>query len=275
MEVRVAVGVVGREVELAAIERFVERAAAGLGCLILEGEAGIGKSTIWDAAVDSARSSGFRVLRSRPARSEQGLTLGGLTDLLGDLDPEFLAGLPEPQRAALELALLRALPAGASPDQRTLSVAVAGLLRLLADAGPVLVAFDDAQWLDGSSAGIAGYAVRRLADRPIGLLVSVRTGRDGGAVPDLARAVDPDRTERIVLGPLPLASLHRLFQARLGRSFPRIELLRIEAASGGNPLYALEIARALEGTDPVADPHARLPVPGSLALLIEDRVSAL
>jgi hypothetical protein len=229
----VADGVVGREVELAALDRFVERAAIGISGLVLEGEAGIGKSTIWDAAVDAARDAGFRVLRSRPARSEQGLTLGGLTDLLGELDARDLAALPEPQRVGLEVALLRATPSDSSPapDQRTLSVAVAGLLRLLADAGPVLVALDDAQWLDGSSAAIVAYSVRRLADRPVGLLVSVRTGRDGGSAPDLTGAVDPARTQRIVLGPLPLASLHRLFEARLGRSFHRLELLRIGLSS--------------------------------------------
>ena len=94
------------------------------------------------------------------------------------------------------------MPAGATPDQRTLSVAVAGLLRSLADGGPVLVALDDAQWLDGSSAGIVAYAMRRLADRPIGLLLSVRTGRDGGAAPDLSEASGTGPSDS--LGPLPL-----------------------------------------------------------------------
>ena len=74
--------IVGRGTELAAVERFVERARSGLSALVLEGDAGIGKTTIWEAAVRHARIAGFTVLTTGPARSEQGLTLGGLTDLL-------------------------------------------------------------------------------------------------------------------------------------------------------------------------------------------------
>ena len=267
--------IVGRGAELAAVGRFVERAAGGLAALILEGEPGIGKTTIWQAALGAASDAGFRVLRSRPARSELGLTLGGLTDVLDGVDPAVLERLPDPQRHALEVALLRVAPAGASPDQRTLSVAVAGLLRLLTASGPVLLAIDDAQWLDESSGAILTYAVRRLADRPLGLLVSVRTESAGEIARGLPSGVPADRTDRVVVGPMPLASLHRIFQLRLGRSFPRLVLVRIEAASGGNPLYALEIGRALSDADIPADPRAPLPVPDTLGSLIAGRIGAL
>ncbi len=267
--------VIGRGVELAAAERFVGRVAGGLASLVLEGEPGIGKTTIWEAALVAASDAGFRLLRSRPARSELGLTLGGLTDLLDDLDERVLGRLPDPQRHALEVALLRVAPSGSLPDQRALSVAVAGVLRLLAASSPVLVAIDDAQWLDESSAAILAYAVRRLSDRPIGLLASVRGRTSDGGVLDLVSAVPPDRSDRVVLGPMPLASLHRLFQVRLGRSFPRLVLVRIEAASGGNPLYALEIARALSAANAAIDPHAPLPIPDSLGSLMAGRIAAL
>lgn len=266
--------IVGRGVELAAVERFVGRAGNGLAALVLEGEPGIGKTTIWESAVRAAGDAGFRVLRSQPASSELGLTLGGLTDLLDPIDERLLSRLPDPQRHALEVALLRVAPSGTLPDQRTLSVAVAGLLRLLTSSTPVLLAIDDVQWLDESSAAILAYAVRRLADRPIGLLASVRAGSEDSAS-RLATSVSADLTERVRVGPLPLASLHRLFQQRLGRSFPRLALVRIEAASGGNPLYALEIARALPDAGIPADPQARLPVPGSLGSLMVGRVAAL
>ena len=130
--------IVGRGTELAAVAAFLDRAAGGLAALVVEGEAGIGKSTVWEAAVEAAASRGWLVLTSRPARSEQGLTLGGLTDLFGDVGDETLGRLPAPQRQALGVALLRIEATAASPDQRTLSVAVAALLRLLADgsAGP-------------------------------------------------------------------------------------------------------------------------------------------
>ncbi|HEV8402624.1 MAG TPA: AAA family ATPase [Candidatus Limnocylindrales bacterium] len=267
--------VVGRGNELAIVERFVERARDGSSALVLEGEAGIGKTTIWRAAVDLATTAGFTVLTSAPARSERGLTLGGLTDLFADVDASVLAGLPDPQRHALEIALLRIEPSGNLPDQRTLSVAVAGLLRELTARSPVLIAIDDAQWLDESSTAIVAYAVRRLPDRALGLLVSVRTGSVEEGAPDLASAVAVEQTERIRLGPLSLAALHQVLAERLGRSFPRLVLVKVEAASAGNPLYALEIGRALPADIDPSNPPVPLPIPDSLGSLMAGRVAAL
>jgi predicted ATPase len=171
----VAHEIVGRGPELAALEPFLGRAGEGLAALVFEGEAGIGKSTVWQATADVAVEGGWLALTSRPARSEQSLTLGGLIDLFGGLGDDVLARLPAPQRDALAIALLRATPDRGSPDQRTLSVAVAGLIRQLAEADrPVLVAIDDVQFLDEGSAAILAYAIRRLADRPIAL--SSRSG---------------------------------------------------------------------------------------------------
>jgi DNA-binding CsgD family transcriptional regulator len=267
--------IVGRGNELAAVERFVDRAARQLAALVIEGDAGIGKTTLWHAAIGAARTSGFAVLTCRPARSEQQLTLGGLTDLLVDVDGAVLAALPVPQRHALEIALLRVAPSGMPPDQRTLSVAVAGLLRYLAESAPLLIAIDDAHWLDEGSAAILRYAIRRLADRPVGVLAASRMEARGPAPLDIRDAVHLDSTERIRLGPMPLASLHRLLEVRLGRSFPRLVLLRIERASGGNPLYALEIARNLSELDiPVMAPDP-LPVPDSLSLLMNGRIAEM
>ena len=267
--------IVGRGIELAAVERLWTGATRSFAALVLEGEAGIGKTTLWESALAAARARGWLVLVSRPVRSEQGLTLGGLSDVFAGLDDGALAGLPEPQRHALEVALLRVAPSGTLPDQRALSVAVAGLLRsLTSPERPVLLALDDAQWLDESSAAIFAYAIRRLADRPLGLVVSVRAGSATPASDGLVAAAPVDRLERIAVGPLPLGSLHRLFQVRLGRSFPRLVLVRIEAASGGNPLYALEIARALQRSGAPVTLGEPLPVPESLGSLIAGRVSA-
>ncbi len=146
---------------------------------------------------------------------------------------------------------------------------------VLTDGAPVLLAVDDAQWLDESSAAILAYAIRRLGEAPLAVLVSVRTGSGDAHASPLLAALTPDRTERVRVGAMPLASLHRLFQLRLGRSFPRLALVRIEAESRGNPLYALEIARALREAGIQLDPHAPLPIPDSLSALMATRVSAL
>ena len=267
--------VVGRGTELAAIEDTLDHVPSGLAAGIRTGEAGIGKSTVWEAAVESARTRGWQALVARPAASEQSLTLAGLTDLLGPVDEAVIAGLPAPQRTALEVALLRVEPTGAPPDQRTLSVALTALLRQLASERPLLLAIDDLHWLDAGSASILAYALRRATDLPVGLLASLRTGEASRAGDELLTAIPADRIRRLAVGPLHLAALHRLFELRLGRSFPRVVLLRIEAASGGNPLFALELARALAAMGTETDPHADLPVPESLAALIASRVSRL
>jgi DNA-binding CsgD family transcriptional regulator len=278
-EVHVPEEVVGRGDELAATERLIERAATGLAALVLTGAAGIGKTTIWEAGVAAARAASFTVLRTRPARSETVLTLGGLTDLLGPIADRVVGELPEPQRHALEVALLRVAPSGILPDQRALSVAVTGAMRELTAEAPVLIAIDDVQWIDESSAALLAYALRRLADRPIGVLATARAGEIGGENPreasELLAAVATDRRERVDLEPLPLGALHGLFQLRLGRSFPRLALVRIEAASGGNPLYALEIGRALKGSTIPTDPHVPLPIPDTLGSLMTGRIAVL
>jgi DNA-binding CsgD family transcriptional regulator len=265
---------IGRAAELEAVDRFLEQARRGLASLVIDGDAGIGKTAIWRAATERAVERGARLLRSAPAESERELTLGGLTDLLSDVTDAELAALPSVQRHALEIGLLRAEPAGQLPDQRTLSVATATVLRQLGGEEPLVLAVDDAQWLDGPSAAILAYAIRRLADRGVGVLVAVR-GVPEGAVLDLIAGVPPDQRERKHVGPLPLAVLHQMFLARLGRSFARLVLVRIEAASGGNPFYALEIARALAESGADVTPGERLPIPDTLGALVEARIGAL
>ncbi|MBI3750633.1 MAG: ATP-binding protein, partial [Chloroflexi bacterium] len=269
------IGVIGRTAELDAVEQLLARVPDGLASLLIEGDAGIGKTSVWRVALDRARAAGTRVLRAAPAESERTLTLGGLTDLLADVSADELAGLPAVQRHSLEVALLRAEAAGPLPDQRTLSVATATLLGRLVLATPLVMAVDDAQWLDETSAAVLAYAVRRLADRPVGVLLAVR-GTAQPAALEIVAGVAAERRDRMHLGPLPLAGLHRLFQARLGRSFPRLVLVRIEEVSGGNPFYALEIARALGGTaDATVTPGEPLPIPDTLGGLVEARIEQL
>jgi DNA-binding CsgD family transcriptional regulator len=268
--------VIGRRGELAAVDRFVEGTRRSLGSLLVIGDAGIGKTSIWGEAIRRAATDGARVLRSASAESERSLTLGGLTDLLAEVSADDLAHLPSVQRHALEIALLRTEPTGQLPDQRTLSVATATLLRQLGADGPVIVAIDDVQWLDDATVSILAYAIRRLVDRPIGILMAARTSPDA-RTSELFDGVPPDRRDRLQLGPLPLAALHQLFLARFGRSFPRLALVRIEEASAGNPFYALEIARALGGAsvDLGLDPDGRVPIPDTLSGLLQARLAVL
>ncbi len=98
--------IVGREEELGSLATFLEREPSGPVALVLEGEAGIGKSTLWLAAVENARARGFRVLVSRPAETERSLAFAGLGDLFESALDEVVDELPPPRRRALEAALL-------------------------------------------------------------------------------------------------------------------------------------------------------------------------
>jgi predicted ATPase len=117
----------GREAELGAIEGFLDAVPEAPTALVIEGEAGIGKTTIWLEAVRQAEVRGFRVLQARPAESEGMLSYAALSDLVGDVVDEVAFALPAVQQRALDVALLRAEPYGMS-EQRTTASAVVAIL---------------------------------------------------------------------------------------------------------------------------------------------------
>src|SRR6476620_1321346 len=111
-------GIVGREQELASLRDFIARAEQGTAALVLEGEAGIGKSTLWLAGVEDAQARGLRVLSSRPAEAERGLAHAGLGDLFEGVLDDVLPALTAPRRRALEVTLLVEEASGDSVDRR-------------------------------------------------------------------------------------------------------------------------------------------------------------
>lgn len=260
--------IVGRESEIAVVEAFLggDRDA---GVLSIVGEAGIGKTTVWDHAVLRARESGAVVLVARPAEPEAKLSFAGLSDLLSSVPSGLVATLPPPQREAIDVVLLKT-EAARPPGRRLVGTAVVSVLRGLAADRAVVLAVDDVHWLDGSSASAVEFAIRRLVDEPVRLIVSLR--------PEAERAgpvgVAGERSTRLELGPLSVAALHRIVADTLGRTFPRPTLVRIAHASGGNPFYALEIARLL-GCDGGPRGAETLPVPEDLRALVAERVASL
>jgi DNA-binding CsgD family transcriptional regulator len=261
--------VVGRELELERVEGFFGRSGRGRPTALgLFGEPGIGKTTVWAWAVARARARSSIVLVARPAESEARLSFAGLADLLSTVPESIFDSIPAPQRTALDAALLRTRPKR-PPERRVIGTALLSVLRALSEEKEVVVAVDDLHWLDAPSAAAVEFASRRLVDQPVLTIASVRS--EEPEPPVLASLASEGRLDRLELGPLSVASLHRVLARELGRTFPRPTLVRIAAAARGNPLYAIEIARLIDRWDV----RAPLAVPGSLSLLVASRVGSL
>jgi DNA-binding CsgD family transcriptional regulator len=261
---------VGREQELASLDAFLGEGRGGPSALVLEGAAGIGKSTLWLAGVEHARSRGFRVLSSRPAEAESTLAHAALGDLFEDILDDVGPALPPPRRRALELALLLQ-ESDEAVDPRALAIAVRSVLQALADNQPLIVAIDDVQWLDASSERALAFALRRLETSTV-LLLLARRAADRPQHSGLEDALAAERVNRLPLRPLSAGALHRFLRDRLGRPFARQTLLRIHERSGGNPFFALELARVLDAD---LDPAQPLQVPETLEELVRRRISGL
>lgn len=265
---------VGRDDELAILADFVAGVDQLPRALVLEGDAGIGKTTLWAAGVEVAEAAGRTVLTARPDETEAKIAHTVLRDLLGPSFAEVAPELPIPQRQALEAALLLSdSRVGAEPG--AIGVATLSVLRGLASRKPIVVALDDAQWIDAPSASALGFAARRLGDLPVALLLAVRSADLEAELPGLAAALPDERVRRERVGPLSLGALHSLIRLRLGMTFPRPVLGRLHQTSGGNPFYALELARALGRRGGSGGLGHELPVPRSLRALVEERLSSL
>ncbi|MFN8110187.1 MAG: AAA family ATPase [Thermoleophilia bacterium] len=261
--------VVGRDAELARLDRFLRSLRDGPGLLMLEGEPGIGKTTLWSWACDTAAVLGMAVWGCRGAPTEVRMGYAGLADLLAGVPPAALERLPDPQRQALEVAPLRR---GASPgnarDPRAVSTACMSLIDDTAGERPVLLAVDDLQWVDASTVAVLRFIARRMAGR-VGMLLTRRDAPQDGVVDVAPGVAVPHQLLRLT--PLDEVEIGRLVRQRGDRRVTAPALAGIRRLANGNPFYALELARALP--DDGRFRHGELP--RSLVSLAEDRFAAL
>jgi DNA-binding CsgD family transcriptional regulator len=265
-------GLVGRERELSTVTPFLDRIAGGFGAMLFAGPAGIGKTTLWEAAVASARERGYRVVVSRPTEIETALAFAALNDLVGELVDDGLDDLPQPQRVALEAALLR-VATTTPPQPLAVSVAVRHVIRRAAAERPLILAIDDVPWLDDPTARVLDFVLRRLDDEHVGVIAGQRVG-DGSATDGAIPGVPRDRLTRVDVGPLSVDEVDRMLRVRVGIELPRPTLVRLHAVSGGNPFYALELGRAVVDRRVGDDPET-LAVPPSLDALVAARLADL
>ena len=169
----VAPEIIGRDEELGAVRAFISRVGDGPGALVLSGEAGIGKTILWEAGVEEARARFGRVLTCRGVEAEASLPLPGLSELLAGVVRRWRRRSCRRVGVRSRSRCCSPSPATTAPDRaRRSGLPCSTALQALADhGGPVLVAVDDAQWLDPASASVHADRVSassRGADRPAG-----------------------------------------------------------------------------------------------------------
>jgi DNA-binding CsgD family transcriptional regulator len=225
----------GRASERQALERLLENVRGGESAvLVVRGEPGVGKTALLQHCAGQA--SAFRIARVAGVESEMELPFAGLHQLCAPM-LDRIGALPEPQRAALAVAL--GLASGAAPDRFLVALAALSLLAEVAAKRPLLCVIDDAQWLDAASAQVLGFVARRLLAESVAIVFAVREPSDERqltGLPALALAGLPDDDARALLATvIP------------GRLDPRVRD-RLVAETRGNPLAILELPRALAAT---------------------------
>ncbi len=258
---------VGRERETALLSDFLVDGTAG--GLVLTGEAGRGKTALWEHAADLAAGRGALVLRATPGEGEERHSFAVLQDLFRDVELDVLA-LREPVRHALMVALLRD-HAESPVDAQAVNVGVLEVLDGLAGDREVVVFVDDVQWADAASLESLTYAARRLSESSVRYLLARRAGFDRTALEAtlVRRALVDVEPE-----PLTAEDTARLLRQELGLTLnPRV-LRVVREQTGGNPLFVLEVGRALRDRG-VAERGEPLDLPSEIASVLGLRVRDL
>ena len=271
----IAAIVLGRTEERARIEQVLDTVASGPTGVALEGAPGIGKTTLWRHAVESARGRGCRVLESAPAEPDAALAFAGLGDLFDPVGAQALAGLPDPQRRALAAALSLGEAEGAPSDPQALPRAVLRVLRDQSADRPLVVAIDDEQWLDRASARVLAFALCRVRTERICVLLARRPHTEAGLWSELSRGFREQGLDALVLPPLEMSAIDALVRSRLSGPVSRPLLHRLEEASGGNPLYAVAIAREVEAREAYFAGEHEMPIPRTLNEALAQRLRGL
>ncbi|WP_370384769.1 AAA family ATPase [Catenulispora sp. GAS73] len=263
---------ISRPAELAAVRELIADPAGRPRALVLTGEAGIGKSTVWSAGVELAREAGWRVLSARGDQTETGLSFAGLTDLLDPVLDEVLDRLSDAQRIALEVAMVRRLPDGGRLGPNEIGNAVAAAIRELARDRPLLLAIDDLPWIDGATVAAFEYALSRLGGEGLRVLATQRTASTLAAAPPAPELLPADDVRSVPVTAIDVTAADELLAERLDLRLPPTTLRGLVEHSGGNPFWILEFGAALRRGD---GDRAELPVPTALTDLVRERLGSL
>jgi DNA-binding CsgD family transcriptional regulator len=252
-----------RSAEWRRVRDFSRAVRASPAALVIQGEAGAGKSTLWRAGFGMAAAAGYRLLRSEPSASESSLSFAGLSDLLADVFPLVASQIPGPQREALEIALLLRSAGQEPPTAHAVGLGVLAALRGCLADGPVLVAVDDVHWLDEASRAALAFALRRVTAGPLSLLMAARI--ETAADPLTAGGSPPSRDWHGLLAALPAAEVINLapldmWQVRslLPGTVTAAQAQVVARQSRGNPFWAIQVAASLGSDGSEVPPLARV-----------------
>ena len=280
----------GRTVELRTLVDALGRAAGGRPAIVVvEGEAGIGKSRLLAEALEAARSRGLQVVAGRGQDLERNRPFGLLADGFG-----CSRSSPDPRRAAIAALLAThggdrgATTVSSDPALQFQAVdAFLDLVEALAPRGPLVLGLDDLQWADPSSLLTLGALARRVTDNPVALLASLRPLPRSAELDRTLEALDAAGARRLVLGQLDREAVTELV-AEVVAAEPGPRLMAAVAAAGGNPLFVTELVAALlsegairtvDGRAEVAEmtlpPNLRLTILRRLSFLPDDTLEAL
>jgi DNA-binding CsgD family transcriptional regulator len=224
---------VGRQREVERISDFFVNASQRGGTLLVLGEPGVGKSALLGAAAEEVLAHGGLVVAAAGLEHEGEITFSLLSLLMHPLHDRFTHLEPRERQC---LSTVLGLSDGPPPARLAVANAVLALLRIVAEDRPLLVAVDDLQWVDRSSAVILGLVARRLAGTKVALLAASRSGEtsffESLGIPELRlEALDTDASTRLVAAEFPSLA-------------PRVRH-RVLVEAEGNPLALLELPAAL------------------------------
>lgn len=238
-----------RERELAVLAQLLEQTDSGAGGVaVVEGEAGAGKTALLLATTERAASNGMQVLRARGGEYERDFPYGVVRQL-------FEPTLRDPGRRAELLTGGAALagsvfePGADSVEAGAVEHGLYWLAAGIAEAAPLVLAVDDAQWADVASLRALAYLARRLDGVPAALLLTVRSG-EPGVREDLLDELRREAAESIQPPPLSAAAAAALVASETGGKRARGDGEALREATGGNPFLLGELARALAGAGP-------------------------
>ena len=222
----------GRITERETLDRLLESARRGRSAvLVVRGEAGVGKSAL--LRYTAGQAPAFRIAQVSGVESEMELPFAGLHQLCATM-LAHQAALPEPQRAALRVAL--GLSSGDAADRFLVALAALSLIAEVAEQRPLLCLVDDAQWLDGATSQVLGFVARRLLAEPVAIVFAVREPRamrDLAGLPEMRLEGFAEEDARALLE-----------NAVPGPLDERVRD-RIVAETRGNPLALLELPTSL------------------------------